>query len=54
MIEENRNPMWIANQMGTSLEMLFSTYAVYFKKRGWSQCDQTQDLSTLKTTKMDR
>jgi integrase len=37
MIESNKNPLWIANQMGTSLEMLFSTYAVYFQKRGWSQ-----------------
>ena len=37
MIEGNKNPMWIANQMGTSLEMLFNTYAVYFQKRGWSQ-----------------
>ncbi|HYJ14037.1 MAG TPA: hypothetical protein VE170_01005 [Candidatus Limnocylindria bacterium] len=37
MIECNKNPLWIANQMGTSLEMLFSTYAVYFQKRGWSQ-----------------
>lgn len=23
IIEQNRNPLWIANQMGTSLEMLF-------------------------------
>ena len=32
-IREGRDPLWIANQMGTSLEMLFNVYAVYFRKK---------------------
>lgn len=32
-IREGRDPLWIANQMGTSLEMLFKHYAVYFHKQ---------------------
>ncbi len=32
-IREGRDPLWIANQMGTSLEMLFKHYAVYFRKK---------------------
>ena len=31
-IREGRGPIWIANQMGTSLETLFEHYAVYFRK----------------------
>jgi len=27
------DPLWIANQMGTSLEMLFKHDAVYFRKK---------------------
>jgi integrase len=33
-IREGRDPLWIANQMGTSLEMLFKHYAVYFRRKG--------------------
>lgn len=40
-IAQGKNPVWIAHQMGTSLEILFKNYAVYFQNRGWSQCDQT-------------
>ena len=54
MIGLRRDPLWIANQMGTSLEMLFKHYAVYFRKKKWSQCDQIPDLSTKKRTKLDR
>lgn len=54
MIDQGRSPLWIANQMGTSLEMLFKHYAVYFRRKRWSQCDQTADLSTTKQAKMDR
>jgi integrase len=32
-IREGRDPLWIANQMGTSIEMLFKHYAVYFRKK---------------------
>ena len=28
------DPRWIANQMGTSLEMLFETYTAAFRVRG--------------------
>ena len=35
-IREGRDPLWIANQMGTSLEMLFKHYAVYFRKKHFS------------------
>jgi integrase len=53
-IRQGKDPLWIANQMGTSLEMLFKTYAVYFRKRQQlSQCDQLTDLSTQKRTKSD-
>jgi integrase len=31
-IAAGRDPIWIANQMGTSLEMLFGTYTVQFRK----------------------
>jgi len=54
MIALGRDPLWIANQMGTSLEMLFKHYVVYFRRKRWSQCDQIGDLSTGKRAKMDR
>jgi integrase len=53
MIGAGRDPLWIANQMGTSLEMLFKHYAVFFRRKRLSQCDQSTDLSTPKKTKMD-
>jgi len=53
MIDQGRSPNWIANQMGTSLEMLFKHYSVYFRRKRWSQCDQTTALSTAKQTKVD-
>jgi integrase len=54
-ISQGKDPLWVANQMGTSLEMLFKSYAVYFRKRReLSQCDQSTDLSTPKWTKLDR
>jgi len=31
-IAVGRDPLWIANQMGTSLEMLFGTYATQFRR----------------------
>lgn len=31
-IAAGKDPLWIANQMGTSLEMLFNTYATQFRK----------------------
>jgi integrase len=39
-IREGRDPLWIANQMGTSLEMLFKHYAVYFRKVRLQPCDE--------------
>ena len=36
-IREGRDPLWIANQMGTSLEMLFKHYDVYFRKKIFAQ-----------------
>ncbi len=54
MIAQGRDPLWIANQMGTSLEMLFKHYAVYFQRKRWSQSDQVVGLSTEKRTKTDR
>jgi integrase len=53
-VAQGRDPLWIANQMGTSLEMLFKHYAVYFQRKRWSQSDQTVNLSTRKRTKADR
>lgn len=53
MIGERRDPLWIANQMGTSLEMLFKVYAVHFRRNQLSQCDQSTGLSTRKRTKSD-
>ena len=38
-IREGRDPLWIANQMGTSLEMLFKHYAVYFRRKGSQQSE---------------
>ena len=38
-IREGRDPLWIANQMGTSLEMLFKHYAVYFRRKGSQQLE---------------
>jgi integrase len=32
-IREGREPLWISSQMGTSLEMLFKHYAIYFRKK---------------------
>lgn len=53
MIERVTDPLWIANQMGTSLDMLFKHYALYFRKKRWAQCAQIVDLSTAKQTKKD-
>jgi integrase len=52
-ISSGNDPLWITNQMGTSLEMLFKTYAVYFRRNRLSQCAQSTTLSTRKRTKSD-
>jgi integrase len=53
-VAQGRDSLWIANQMGTSLQMLFKHYAVYFQRKRWSQSDQMVGLSTEKRTKTDR
>jgi integrase len=44
------DPLWMANQMGTSLEMLFKHYAVYIPNKSWATVAQTTRLSTEKRT----
>jgi integrase len=44
-IREGRDPLWIANQMGTSLEMLFKHYAVPFRKKRLPLSDQKVPLT---------
>jgi len=51
-IREGRDPLWIANQMGTSLEMLFKHYAVYFRKKHLSQSTQTSELFSRRRTRL--
>ena len=49
-LSQGYDPLWIANQMGTSLEMLFKHYAVYIPKKSWATVAQTTRLSTEKRT----
>ncbi len=50
-LSQGYDPLWIANQMGTSLEMLFKHYAVYVPKKSWATVAQTPQLSTGKRTR---
>ncbi|HUK40062.1 MAG TPA: DUF3596 domain-containing protein [Candidatus Acidoferrales bacterium] len=49
-LSQGYDPLWIANQMGTSLEMLFKHYAVYIPKKSWATVAQKTQLSTGKRT----
>jgi integrase len=35
-LSQGYDPLWIANQMGPSLKMLFRHYAVYIPKKSWA------------------
>jgi integrase len=42
-IRGGHDPLWIANQMGTSLEMLFKYYAVYFRRNRRAEMGRITD-----------
>jgi integrase len=53
-IRQGRDPLWVANQMGTSLEMLFKHYAVYFRRnRGGSRIANFANSTAETRTRYD-
>jgi integrase len=53
-LTQRYNPLWVANQMGTSLEMIYKHYVIYIPQKSWSHWDQEPEFPGQKRTKPDR